>query len=146
MQMSIVTLIFKKISRQDIRNYRHISLLCTDYKIIAKALAERMKLVLPSIIHEDQIGFLKDRYIGENITIFLDVQEYLLKSVKPGLAFLASFTAEITSIPNYCYHACHGQPMANQPPSLTSVFVCFINHLPQTILTQSQPSVNGREI
>jgi hypothetical protein len=46
-----------------------------------------MKQVLPSIIHEDQTGFLKDRYIGENITVFLDVQEYLLKEVKPGLAF-----------------------------------------------------------
>jgi hypothetical protein len=57
MQMSIVTLIFKKNSRQDLRNYRHISLLCSDCKIIAKALAERMKLVLPSIIHEDQTGF-----------------------------------------------------------------------------------------
>jgi hypothetical protein len=91
MQMSIITLIFKKKSRQDIRNYRPISLLCTDYKIIAKALAERMKLVLPSIIHEDQTGFLKDRYIGEIITIFLDVQEYLLKTVKPGLAFLADW-------------------------------------------------------
>jgi hypothetical protein len=60
MQMSIVTLIFKKNSRQDIRNYRPISLLCTNSKIIAKALAERMKLVLPSTIHEDQTGFSKD--------------------------------------------------------------------------------------
>jgi hypothetical protein len=91
MQMSIVTLIFKKSSRQDLRNYRPISLMCSDYKVIAKALAERMKQVLPSIIHEDQTGFLKGRYIGENITVFLDVQEYLLKEVKPGLAFLADW-------------------------------------------------------
>jgi hypothetical protein len=55
-------------------------------------------------------------------------------------------TAEITSIPNYCYQACHGQLMANQLPSLTLLYVCFISHLPQTILTRSQPSVNGREI
>jgi hypothetical protein len=43
------------------------------------------------LIHEDQTGLLNDRYIGENITIFLDVQEYLLKTVKPGLAFLADW-------------------------------------------------------
>lgn len=90
MQMSIVTLIFNKNSRQDLRNYRPISMLCSDYKIIAEALAERMKQVLPSIIHEDQTCFLKDRYIGEN-TVFLDVQKYLLKEVKPGLAFLADW-------------------------------------------------------
>jgi hypothetical protein len=51
MRMSIIALIFKKNSRSDIRNYRPISLLCTDYKIIAKTLAKRIKVVLPSIIH-----------------------------------------------------------------------------------------------
>jgi hypothetical protein len=89
MRMSVVTLIYKKKSRQDIRNYRSIFLLCTDYKIVAKALAERMKLVLPGIIHPDQTGFLKDRYISENITMFLDIQEHLAADFKPGLAFLA---------------------------------------------------------
>jgi hypothetical protein len=33
MKSSVVTLIYKKKSRQDIRNYCPISLLCTDYKI-----------------------------------------------------------------------------------------------------------------
>jgi hypothetical protein len=53
MRTSIVTLIYKKEARDDIRNYRPISLLCSDYKIIAKAFAERMKMVLPNIIHKD---------------------------------------------------------------------------------------------
>jgi hypothetical protein len=48
-------------------------LLCSDYKIIAKALAERMKTVLPDIIHEDHTGFVKERCIGENISLFLDI-------------------------------------------------------------------------
>lgn len=91
MTTSIITLIFKKKSREDIRNYRSISLLCSDYKIIAKALAQRMKSVLPSIIHRDQTGFLKNRYIGENVTLFLDTQEYLCKSGKCGYAFLADW-------------------------------------------------------
>jgi hypothetical protein len=42
MRTSIITLIFKKKSRDDIRNYRSISLLCSNYKIIAKALGERL--------------------------------------------------------------------------------------------------------
>lgn len=91
MRTSIITLIFKKKSREDIRNYRPISLLCSDYKIIAKALAERMKAVLPSVIHKDQTGFLKNRYIGENVTLFLDTQEYLSRNEKRGYAFLADW-------------------------------------------------------
>jgi hypothetical protein len=53
--------------------------------------AERMKMVLPNIIHKDQTGFLKDRYIGENITLFLDTQEHMRKSQKAGYAFLADW-------------------------------------------------------
>ncbi len=46
---------------------RQILLLQTDYKIVAKLLAEKLQNVLPSIIHEDQSGYLKGRYIGQNI-------------------------------------------------------------------------------
>jgi hypothetical protein len=87
MRTSIITLIYKKKDRDDLRNYRPISLLCSDYKIIAKVLAERMKLVLPFNIHKDQTGFLKDRYIGKNISLFLDTQHYLYKTIKPVTHF-----------------------------------------------------------
>jgi hypothetical protein len=91
MRTSIITLIYKKKDRDDLRNYRSISLLCSDYKIIAKVLAERMKLVLPFIIHKDQTGFLKDRYIGKNISLIFDTQPYLYKTNKTGYAFLADW-------------------------------------------------------
>ncbi len=35
--------------------------------------ANRLKLVLPSIINGDQTGYLKNRYIGENIRLLQDV-------------------------------------------------------------------------
>lgn len=87
MRTSIITLIFKKKSREDIRNYRPISLLCSDYKIVAKALALRMKSVLSSLIHKDQTGFLKNRYIGENITLFLGYTGILEQKSETWLCF-----------------------------------------------------------
>ena len=71
MKRGIITLLPKK--GKDtlfLKNWRPISLLNTDYKILAKVLSTRLQKVLPSIIHGDQTGFLKDRYIGENIRFF----------------------------------------------------------------------------
>ena len=44
-----------------IKNWRPITLLNTDYKIAVKALANRIKSVLPSIINNDQTRFMKNR-------------------------------------------------------------------------------------
>ena len=59
-----------------VKNWRPISLLNVDYKLIAKCIATRIKTVLPSIIHEDQSGFLKNRYIGENLIRTVNLIEY----------------------------------------------------------------------
>ncbi len=40
---------------------------------MANLIANRLKLVLPSIINGDQTGYLKNRYIGENIRLLQDV-------------------------------------------------------------------------
>ena len=59
--------------REDIKNWRPISLLNIDYKIISKVLAERLKLVLHEIIHPDQRGCVPGRFIGENIRHIDDI-------------------------------------------------------------------------
>ena len=74
-----------------LKNWRPISLLNTDYKIITKCIALRLKRVLPSIIHSDQTGFLKGRYIGENIRLALDVIEYVNDNDLSGMMFLIDF-------------------------------------------------------
>ena len=48
--LSVVSLLYKKGQREDIRNWRPISLLNTDYKVLSKILAERLKKVLSFII------------------------------------------------------------------------------------------------
>ena len=46
-----------------------------DYKIASKTIARLIESVLPSVLHPDQPGFVKDRYIGENIRLISDVLE-----------------------------------------------------------------------
>lgn len=60
----------------ELTNWRPITLLTCDYKIIAKALAKRLQVVLPSIIDEDQTGFMKDRLISENIRKTIEVVQF----------------------------------------------------------------------
>ena len=81
----IVTLLPKK-ERDPIfvKNYRPISLLTTDYKLIAKTMANRLKLVLNDLIHEDQKGFMKGRNIGCNIRTIIDLIEYSEVKDIPG--------------------------------------------------------------
>ena len=73
-RQGLITLIPKKNKPQQyLKNWRPISLLNCDYKIAAKAVATRMKMVLPDIINNDQTGFLKGRSIGENVRLLNSV-------------------------------------------------------------------------
>ena len=68
------SLLKRKVKIVHLENWRPISLVNVDAKIISKVLATRIKNVLPSIIHHNQSGFVKDRYIGE--TVRFDVMEF----------------------------------------------------------------------
>jgi hypothetical protein len=62
----VINLIPKKNKdRRLLKNWRPISLLNTDYKIITKILANRIKNALPSVINPDQVAYLKKRFIGQ---------------------------------------------------------------------------------
>jgi hypothetical protein len=86
----VINLIPKK--EKDIRllkNWRPISLLNTDYKILTKTLASRLKKVLPDVINEDQVAYLKERFIGQNIRTIIDVMEFTKITNSQGIvAFL----------------------------------------------------------
>ena len=62
-----------------LKNWRPIILLSTDYKILAKAIANRLKGTLGNLIHEDQTGFMAGRNITQNIRGVADMIEYVNK-------------------------------------------------------------------
>ena len=74
-----------------LKNWRPISLLNVDTKIITNCLAQRLQNVLPSIIHSDQNGFLKNRFIGTNIRAIIDSIDYLNREKKEALLAFIDF-------------------------------------------------------
>ena len=60
----------------ELTGWRPITLLNVDYKILAKCIAKRIEPFLPKLIHSDQTGFMKDRFIGQNVRLLNDLMEY----------------------------------------------------------------------
>ena len=91
-RQSVITLIDKKqADRTKLENWRPISLLNTDYKILSKVIAERIKKVLPFLVNENQVGYVKNRYIGEVIRTIDDVMDFTDEQNLPGLMVLIDF-------------------------------------------------------
>ena len=74
-----------------VQNYRPITLLNVDYKILSKILAKRIQEALPEIIHHDQVGYMKNRNIGEAVRIIDDI---LFHSLKQPNGFLVAVDFE----------------------------------------------------
>jgi hypothetical protein len=62
-----IALIPRKKTHVSVTEFRPISLCNVVYKIIAKVLVNRLKMVLPSIISPNQSAFLSGRLITDNI-------------------------------------------------------------------------------
>ena len=81
---ALITLLFKKGDRLDPKNWRPISLLNTDYKILARVLAGRTLGVLHHVINPDQSCGVRGRYTGENIVLLNSIFQYCLEAAVPG--------------------------------------------------------------
>ena len=91
-KQSIITLLPKQNKdRTSLENWRPISLLNVDYKIATKAIANRVNGVISSFVHNSQTGFIKGRYIGENIRLLFEIIDKAEDENKPGLIFFSDF-------------------------------------------------------
>ncbi len=89
----IITIIFKggDGDRTDPAAYRPITLLCTDYRLYAKALALRLSPHLASIIDAEQTAFVPGRRIGENIMTLQCLSELLRRSGRSAVVAFCDF-------------------------------------------------------
>jgi hypothetical protein len=71
-----VNVLFKKDDPLKLDNYRPISVLNVDLKLLSYTLAQRLKKILPKLINEDQTSYIKNRFIGFILRQIQDIIDY----------------------------------------------------------------------
>ncbi|KAK3550685.1 hypothetical protein QTP70_002399 [Hemibagrus guttatus] len=85
---AVLTLLPKKGDLTHLKNWRPVSLLCTDYKLLSKALASRLTKVMERLIPR-QTYCVPDRSIFDNVYLIRDILDVSrLLGLKTGLIFL----------------------------------------------------------
>jgi len=98
-RQAVITLIKKKDQDCcDLQNWRPISLLNVDTKITSKVIAERMKSLLPKLIHYNQSGYIPGRNISENIRLILGIMDYTSAKKLPGILLFIDFEKAFDSL------------------------------------------------
>lgn len=84
---AVITLIHKgkELPRNEMNNWRPISLTNADYKLLAKTLAVRLSSVISDLVAEEQVGYIKGRRVSHILRAIDDVADYLNQQNKPGL-------------------------------------------------------------
>ena len=84
---AVITLIHKgkDLARDNLKNWRPISLTNSDYKLLAKCLALRLGDVINDVVSGDQVGYIKGRRVSMLLRLIDDVTDQLNVRQKPGL-------------------------------------------------------------
>ncbi|CAI5948882.1 unnamed protein product [Closterium sp. NIES-65] len=70
---AVTVLLHKKGAKDQVQNYRPITLLNSTYKLVARVLANRMRKVLHKVISEEQYGFLPGRRLADGVSLIADI-------------------------------------------------------------------------
>eukprot|EP00253_Pinus_taeda_P009099 PITA_09099 len=84
---SHLALIPKDPNPQSFDRFRPISLCNVSYKIISKILANRIKKILPSLISENQGGFVPRRHITDNVILIQEAIHNSMSRKEKGMIF-----------------------------------------------------------
>ncbi|GBG71927.1 hypothetical protein CBR_g10863 [Chara braunii] len=77
MKYGVITLLYKKGDKRNLRNWRPISRLNASYKILAQVLASRLAPHLPGLVHTNQGAFVQGRSIFENVLMAMGAFEII---------------------------------------------------------------------
>ena len=59
---------------------------------------KKIEPLLPNLVHSDQTGFIKRRYIGENTRLIIDIMEHTKSESIPGILVSLDFRKAFDSL------------------------------------------------
>ena len=99
LRTGVIVLLEKKgKDRMNIANWRPITLLGVDYKLLTKTLAERLKNVLPNLVHPDQNGFMPGGCIFFSAHTIRDILFYCNKERLDLILLALDYTKAFDSV------------------------------------------------
>ena len=116
----ITTLLMKKGDPSDPANRRPITLLNTDYKILSRALTNRLLPVIPKLVSPYQTGFVPGRYIIHNVAAV----DIFLRDVPSARVDLIDFKKAYDSISHKALKTILRH--LNFPPNFTALAIDMI--------------------
>ena len=69
-----------------------------DTKLFSKTLVRRVIKILPSIIHPNQVAYVKDRFIGEGIRLIDGIMDYTREMDIPAYILAVDFEKAFDSV------------------------------------------------
>ena len=87
----LLTLLHKSGDRADPANYRPITLLNSDYRLLSRVLVGRLRPLLFGLIDREQTAFIPGRQGGENIMFLQGLQPFLVSQHRSAVVVFCDF-------------------------------------------------------
>ncbi|CAI5483302.1 unnamed protein product [Closterium sp. Yama58-4] len=95
---AVTILLHKKGDKEQLDNYRPITLLNFTYKVLARVVADRMKSVLHMVISPEQYGFIPGRRLSDAVALVADIIEGAKNGIEDWCLLLVDFEKAFDSV------------------------------------------------
>ncbi|GKD08130.1 RNA-directed DNA polymerase, eukaryota, reverse transcriptase zinc-binding domain protein [Tanacetum coccineum] len=95
---SFITLIPKTANPIHINDFRPISLIDVQYKIVAKVLANRLSKVIDKVVSKEQSAFISGRFILDGPLILSEIMSWYKKKKRNLMLFKVDFEKALDTV------------------------------------------------